>query len=91
MARVFLNGHALGTLWTAPWQVDLTGDLKPGRNKLEIEVVNLWRNRLIGDQDKPERDRITKSNVIPAKGEELFPSGLMGPVLIKLEMKNKKI
>ena len=85
MARVYLNGQALGTLWTAPWQVEVTGVLKPGNNKLEIEVVNLWRNRLIGDKDLPEQDRITKSNVIPAQGEKLFPSGLMGPVIIKHE------
>ena len=80
MARVYLNGQALGTLWTAPWQVDVTGALKPGKNRLEIEVVNLWRNRLIGDRDLPEGKRITKSNVIPEQGEKLYPSGLIGPV-----------
>jgi hypothetical protein len=80
MAGVYLNGQAIGTLWTAPWQLDVTGVLKPGKNKLEIEVVNLWRNRLIGDRDLPVGDRITKSNVLPVQNEELFPSGLLGPV-----------
>jgi len=80
MARVYLNGQALGTLWTAPWQVDISEALKPGKNRLEIEVVNLWRNRLIGDGGLPEEEQITKSNVIPKQGEKLHPSGLIGPV-----------
>jgi hypothetical protein len=32
----------------------VTGHLKPGDNELEIRVVNLWCNRLIGDEHLPE-------------------------------------
>jgi len=50
MARVRLNGTDLGVVWTPPWQVEVTGILKEQDNHLEIEVANLWANRLIGDQ-----------------------------------------
>ena len=54
MADVKLNGKDLGTLWKAPYRIDVTGLLKPGKNTLELVVVNLWCNRLIGDQQLPE-------------------------------------
>lgn len=52
-AEVRLNGHKLGILWKAPFQVDVTGLLKPGHNALSINVTNLWPNRLIGDEQLP--------------------------------------
>jgi len=54
MARINLNGKNIGTLWTTPWRLDITDALKPKGNILEIEVVNLWPNRLIGDEQLPE-------------------------------------
>jgi hypothetical protein len=53
MARVKLNGKDLGVVWTARWQVEITKDLVIGENILEIEVANLWINRLIGDEMEP--------------------------------------
>lgn len=53
MARVFLNGKEAGIIWTNPFELDITQYLKNKDNKLEIEVVNLWINRLIGDESKP--------------------------------------
>jgi hypothetical protein len=53
MARVTLNGKELGIVWTAPWQVDLSGAVQAKNNDLKIEVINLWANRLIGDEKKP--------------------------------------
>ncbi|MHA4896487.1 glycosyl hydrolase [Pedobacter sp. PWIIR3] len=54
MARVKLNGKDLGVIWTAPWQVDISNAVKPAGNVLEIEVANLWPNRLIGDEAVPD-------------------------------------
>lgn len=52
-AEVTLNGRYLGILWKAPYRLDVTGLLKPGVNRIEIKVTNLWPNRLIGDEHKP--------------------------------------
>jgi hypothetical protein len=54
MARVKLNGHDLGVLWKAPYRVEIGGFAKDGENRLEIEVTNLWINRMIGDENLPE-------------------------------------
>jgi hypothetical protein len=54
MARIRLNGKELGVVWTFPWRVDITQAAKAKGNTLEIEVVNLWCNRLIGDDRLPK-------------------------------------
>jgi hypothetical protein len=53
MGRIKLNGKELGIIWTAPWQVKITDLLKRRGNHLEVEVANLWINRLIGDEAEP--------------------------------------
>ncbi len=54
IARVNLNGKDLGVVWTDPWTVDITGVVKQRDNQLEVEVANLWPNRLIGDEQLPD-------------------------------------
>jgi hypothetical protein len=53
MARVRLNGKDCGVAWKPPYRVDISHALKAGQNKLEIEVVNTWVNRMIGDEQLP--------------------------------------
>jgi hypothetical protein len=57
--------------------------VQPGRNRLSVEVANLWPNRLIGDQRLPAAERRTKTNITKFSAESpLVPSGLLGPVEI---------
>lgn len=51
---VRLNGRELGIVWCAPLEVEIpSAALCDGKNRLEIDVVNGWRNRLIGDEQEP--------------------------------------
>ncbi|TCD28554.1 hypothetical protein EZ456_03960 [Pedobacter psychrodurus] len=54
IASVKINNVDLGVVWTAPWSVKIPAKLlKAKNNKLEIEVTNVWANRLIGDEQEP--------------------------------------
>jgi hypothetical protein len=54
IASVKVNGHDLGTLWRAPFRLDITSALVAGLNTLEVTVANLPVNRMIGDEQLPE-------------------------------------
>lgn len=86
MARVALNGHDLGILWKAPFRASITDALKPGQNHLEVQVANLWPNRMIGDAALPREQRFTWSSYEPFNPDSPLPeSGLLGPVRIQTE------
>ena len=53
------------------------------RVKLEVTVVNSWRNRLIGDRELPEDKRLTRTNINVTKNWKREPSGLLGPVSLQ--------
>jgi hypothetical protein len=85
VAEVRLNGRNLGVMWCPPWRVEVTDAIKSGNNNLEIDIVNLWANRVIGDLGQPPEKRITKTHdrfrfdmlrvITP-----LPDAGLIGPV-----------
>lgn len=85
MAEVSVNGRSAGVWWQPPFKRDITNLVKEGENRIQIDVVNLWPNRLIGDQHLPEEERFTLTNVAKfTKDYPLRPSGLVGPVLITM-------
>lgn len=83
LAEVSVNGQTLGILWKWPYQLDVTGALKPGANQLEIKVTNEWTNRLIGDRSVARGERVLIAT-LPPPGVGAPPllneSGLLGPV-----------
>ena len=85
MATIKINGQLVGGLFTAPWQIDITGFVNEQNNFIEVEVVNLWVNRMIGDSKLPVGMRPTwlANNYFNAT-DPLQPSGLLGPVTIKM-------
>lgn len=84
MTKVRINGQDIGGTWMAPHRLKVTENLKKGTNKIEIEVVNLWRNHLIKDKKLVKDDRYTWHLVDDiAENEELHSSGLIGPVILE--------
>ncbi len=90
VARVFLNGEAIGISSFAPHVLDVTRQIRRGENSLVIEVANTWLNRLIYDDTLPQDQRLTHTNL--ARGPKLgqrwrdaqpLPSGLIGPVRLR--------
>jgi hypothetical protein len=83
LADVRVNGVNLGILWKTPYKVDVTGEIKPGKNDIEIRVTNLWVNRMIGDQQPWALKKYAFADFNPYKADSpLLPSGLLGPVHI---------
>ncbi len=105
IAKVKVNGKVLGTFWKPPFCMDVSSAIKSGNNQIEIMVTNLWANRLIGDEQYPEDEKVQKDwpkwvlenrprpearrmTFTPLhawdKNDTLLPSGLLGPVCLKM-------
>ncbi len=84
LAVVSLNGKTVGTVWTPPFQLDITKAARPGKNVLKIEVTNLWVNRLIGDAQPSVKKKYTFTTIPTYEPDApLRESGLLGPVLVR--------
>ncbi|GEA11962.1 glycosyl hydrolase [Alteromonas sp. KUL49] len=82
-ARVYLNGQDLGLRMWAPYHFDISHQLKPGKNRLSIEVTNLWPNRLIGDERQYPDTAEWKQNGYQGFQLSAFPEWLKGPAPIQ--------
>ena len=88
VAEIFVNGKSAGILWKPPYRADITSLVKAGNNELKIEVMNMWINRLIGDESLPAEKKFTSTNIRsfdssrakPGTLTFLQPAGLLGPV-----------
>jgi len=91
-ARVYLNGQPVGISWCPPRILDLSDKLKPGRNRLAIEVTNLAANRIADlDRRKVPWKRFHEINFVnldyqPFDASTWPPldSGLLGPVRLQV-------
>jgi hypothetical protein len=68
LARI--NGADAGIALCAPWEIDITGLVAPGENRIEIEVCNTLANHY---------------QTIPSNYRGSPKSGLIGPVSIRLD------
>ncbi|MBD8737222.1 glycosyl hydrolase [Sphingomonas sp. CFBP 13706] len=85
VAEVRINGIVVGTVWHAPYRLDVSGALKAGRNRVEVRVANLWVNRLVGDAQPGEAKIAWTATPAYRSDAPLRPSGLIGPVSITAE------
>jgi hypothetical protein len=81
LAEVKVNGKSCGIVWCPPWRVDISGAVQSGVNLLQVEVVNFWPNRIIGDASQSPAKRLTRTNIRKLTAQTpLEPAGLFGPV-----------
>jgi hypothetical protein len=86
ICTVRINGKPAGTIWAMPYRLDITDSLAAGPNRLELEVTNLWPNRLIGDAQPGVTKTYTQTNIRKYNAASpLLPSGLIGPVTLEIE------
>ena len=88
IAEVSINGNAVATLWKPPYQVDVTGAIRAGKNLIKIAVTNQWTNRQVGDRAVAPDKRVLAAAPGGRGGFGAAPaisdSGLLGPVAFVL-------
>ncbi len=91
-AVIYVNDQRAGSVWCAPYALDVTGKLKAGENKIRIEVANLAVNYMASNTNKlgdvlPNYNyqgiNGTYGNRFQPQGLNQIrplPSGILGPV-----------
>jgi hypothetical protein len=83
-AQVFINGKAAGAVWKAPYEVDITGLLRPGDNAIRVVVANLALNVLakgpLPDYRELNARYGEKFQAQDMQSVRSLPAGMLGPV-----------
>lgn len=92
LAEIKINGKRLGVTWKPPYNIEITREVVPGINIIEVKVTNTWFNRLTRDAGLPDEEKRTWVAGSGFGGgmrpnAPLMPSGLIGPVMIKTMVK----
>lgn len=83
LAEVYVNGEYCGITWKEPYVLDITDAVNEGRNSIEVRVANVWVNRIIGDEQPGNPERITHCDSRHYRADSpLNEAGLLGPVTI---------
>nr|WP_315250883.1 glycosyl hydrolase [uncultured Duganella sp.] len=90
-AVVYVNGQRAGAVWHPPYQVDVGKLLKPGENRIEVQVANLSINLLAG-QERPDYRLLSVrygQRFIPQDTHLITPrpAGMLGQVRLLSETK----
>jgi hypothetical protein len=93
VAGVRLNQKELGNIWIPDFRMDVSKILQK-ENDLEVEVANVYRNRIIGDlTEYGKLKNVWTTSPVETYFETdktLQPSGLLGPIeLIKYRNSEK--
>lgn len=84
LATIRVNGVECGTIWTAPYRIDITKALKKGTNLLELEVTNTWANAINGaDKGMPPFGGIWTNGKYRMSEDKLLPAGIVGGITLE--------
>ena len=88
-AVIYVNEQRAGSLWCPPYALDVTNELRPGRNKIKIIVANLALNYMAGRRLPDYRllnlrygERFQAQDMDKVQA---IPSGLFGPIRLFAE------
>lgn len=85
-ATVYVNEEEIGQIFSAPYQIDLTGKVKKGENALKVEVQPLKGNRRAGLRLAYNADKIANKKYMAYQSHtsnaNLTAAGMAGPVTL---------
>jgi hypothetical protein len=85
IARVVVNGRDCGIVWTPPFRLDISPALRPGVNRMEVQVANPWRNRLVAEAASPTGEIFAPMTAVFEPTAQVLPAGLSGAVALLVE------